>query len=214
MENAGARASVAGKIGGIVVVASNNAHKIEEIKTILGAVMPDAEFKAMGEVGGLPEPEETGTTFEENAFIKAETIHAATGLPAVADDSGLMVDALDGAPGVYSARYAGVHGDDAANNAKLLRELAGVGEGGRTARFVSCVAFVADGVRTCGVGFCEGRVGFEGRGEHGFGYDPLFLPDDTPGKTMAELLPEEKNAISHRRHAIEALADELRRIEG
>ena len=214
MENAGARASVAGKIGGIVVVASNNAHKIEEIKTILGAVMPDAEFKAMGEVGGLPEPEETGTTFEENAFLKAETIHAATGLPTVADDSGLMVDALDGAPGVYSARYAGVHGDDAANNAKLLRELAGVGEGGRTARFVSCVAFVADGVRTCGVGFCEGRVGFEGRGEHGFGYDPLFLPDDTPGTTMAELLPEEKNAISHRRHAIEALADELRRIEG
>ena len=214
MENAGARASVAGKIGGIVVVASNNAHKIEEIKTILGAVMPDAEFKAMGEVGGLPEPEETGTTFEENAFIKAETIHAATGLPTVADDSGLMVDALDGAPGVYSARYAGAHGDDAANNAKLLRELAGVGEGGRTARFVSCVAFVADGVRTCGVGFCEGRVGFEGRGEYGFGYDPLFLPDDTPGKTMAELLPEEKNAISHRRHAIEALADELRRIEG
>lgn len=214
MENAGARASVADKIGGIVVVASNNAHKIEEIKTILGAVMPDAEFKAMGEVGGLPEPEETGTTFEENAFIKAETIHAATGLPTVADDSGLMVDALDGAPGVYSARYAGVHGDDAANNAKLLRELAGVGEGGRAARFVSCVAFVADGVRTCGVGFCEGRVGFEGRGEHGFGYDPLFLPDDTPGKTMAELLPEEKNAISHRRHAIEALADELRRIEG
>lgn len=214
MENAGARASVAGKIGGIVVVASNNAHKIEEIKTILGAVMPDAEFKAMGEVGGLPEPEETGTTFEENAFIKAETIHAATGLPTVADDSGLMVDALDGAPGVYSARYAGVHGDDAANNAKLLRELAGVGEGGRTARFVSCVAFVADGVRTCGVGFCEGRVGFEGRGEYGFGYDPLFLPDDTPGKSMAELLPEEKNAISHRRHAIEALADELRRIEG
>ena len=214
MENAGARASVAGKIGGIVVVASNNAHKIEEIKTILGAVMPDAEFKAMGEVGDLPEPEETGTTFEENAFIKAETIHAATGLPTVADDSGLMVDALDGAPGVYSARYAGVHGDDAANNAKLLRELAGVGEGGRTARFVSCVAFVADGVRTCGVGFCEGRVGFEGRGEHGFGYDPLFLPDDTPGKTMAELLPEEQNAISHRRHGIEALADELRRIEG
>ena len=214
MENAGARASVAGKIGGIVVVASNNAHKIEEIKTILGAVMPGAEFKAMGEVGGLPEPEETGTTFEENAFIKAETIHAATGLPTVADDSGLMVDALDGAPGVYSARYAGVHGDDAANNAKLLRELAGVGEGGRTARFVSCVAFVADGVRSCGVGFCEGRVGFEGRGEYGFGYDPLFLPDDTPGKTMAELLPEEKNAISHRRHAIEALADELRRIEG
>ena len=207
--------SLADAIGdGVVVVASNNAHKVEEIKTILGAVLPHARFKAMGEIGGLPEPEETGDTFEENAFIKAEAIHTATGLPTVADDSGLMVDALDGAPGVYSARYAGVHGDDAANNAKLLRELDGVPGGERTARFVSCVAFVTDDVRTCGIGFCEGRVGFEGRGEHGFGYDPLFLPDDTPGKTMAELTPDEKNAISHRRHAIEALAAELARIEG
>ena len=206
-------ASLADAVGdGVVVVASNNAHKVEEIKTILGAVLPRAQFKAMGEIGGLPEPEETGDTFEENAFIKAEAIHAATGLPTVADDSGLVVDALDGAPGVYSARYAGVHGDDAANNAKLLRELEGVAAQGRTARFVSCVAFVADDVRTCGIGFCEGAVGFEGRGEHGFGYDPLFLPDDTPGKTMAELTPDEKNAVSHRHHAIEALAEELGRI--
>lgn len=212
MEEARAKVPSVQGVSGIVVVASNNAHKIEEIKTILGAVMPHAEFKAMGEVGGLPEPEETGSTFEENAFIKAETIHTATGLPTVADDSGLMVDALGGAPGVYSARYAGVHGDDDANNAKLLRELEDVGEADRAARFVSCVAFVSDDVRTCGIGFCEGRIGFEARGEHGFGYDPLFLPDDTPGKTMAELLPEEKNAISHRRHAIEALADELGRI--
>lgn len=193
----------------IVAVASNNAHKIVEIQTILGATLPNARFVAMGELGDLPEPEETGTTFEENAFIKADAIHAATGLPTVADDSGLMVDALDGAPGVYSARYAGEHGNDAANNAKLLRELEGVEAPARTARFASCVAFVADGVRTCGMGFCEGSIGFEGRGEHGFGYDPLFLPEDTPGKTMAELTPDEKNAISHRKHAIEALAAKL-----
>ena len=197
-----------------IVVATGNAHKLTEIEAILGKVMPEVRFVALGQLGDFEDPEENGTTFLENAIIKAQAAVEETGLMAIADDSGLVVDALGGEPGVYSARYAGVHGDDAANNAKLLRELAGVGEGGRTARFVSCVAFVADGVRTCGVGFCEGRVGFEGRGEYGFGYDPLFLPDDTPGKTMAELLPEEKNAISHRRHAIEALADELRRIEG
>ncbi len=195
-----------------VVVASNNKHKIEEMRVILGPVLPDAEFKAMGEIGGLPEPDETGTTFEENAFIKAQTIHDLTGLPTVADDSGLVVDALGGAPGVYSARYCGVHGDDAANNAKLLREMADVPEGRRTARFMSCVAYVDEGVRICGVGSCEGTVGFEGRGSNGFGYDPLFWPADTPGKTMAELTPTEKNAISHRKHAIEALAQELGRL--
>ncbi len=195
-----------------VVVASNNKHKIEEIRAILGPVLPGAEFKAMGEIGGLPEPEETGDTFEENAFIKAQTIHDLTGLPTVADDSGLVVDALDGAPGVYSARYAGTHGDDAANNAKLLRELEGMAAPERTARFMSCVTYVDKDVRTCGIGACEGTVGFELKGTNGFGYDPLFWPEDTPGKTMAELSPEEKNAISHRKHAIEALAEELGRL--
>ncbi|MBS5477259.1 MAG: non-canonical purine NTP pyrophosphatase, RdgB/HAM1 family, partial [Coriobacteriia bacterium] len=106
-----------------VVVASGNKHKIIEIEAILGAVMPGARFVSIKELGDFPDPEETGDTFEENAFIKAQAAYEATGLPAVADDSGLVVDALDGAPGVYSARYAGVHGDDAANNAKLLREL-------------------------------------------------------------------------------------------
>ncbi len=195
-----------------VVVASNNKHKIEEMRAILGPVLPGAVFKAMGEIGGLPEPEETGATFEENAFIKAQTIHDLTGLPTVADDSGLVVDALGGAPGVYSARYCGVHGDDAANNAKLLREMADVPEGRRAARFMSCVAYVDEGVRVCGIGSCEGVVGFEGRGSNGFGYDPLFWPADTPGKTMAELTAQEKNAISHRKHAIEALAQELGRL--
>ena len=196
-----------------VVVATGNAHKILEIEAILGAVMPGVRFRSIKEFDGYVEPEETGTTFEENAFIKAEAAFAATGLPAIADDSGLVVDALDGEPGVYSARYSGVHGDDEANNAKLLVRLAEVGaddESQRRARFVSCVAFVADDARMAGVGTCEGAIGYEGRGTNGFGYDPLFLPDDTPGKTMAELDPDEKNAISHRRHALDALADALR----
>ena len=194
-----------------VVVASGNRHKVVEIEAILGTVMPQTRFVSIKEVGDFPDPEETGDTFEENAFIKAQAAHEATGLPAVADDSGLVVDALGGAPGVYSARYAGVHGDDAANNAKLLRELDDVPAAERTARFTSCVAYVDENVRVCGVGHCEGAVGFEGRGDGGFGYDPLFLPDDTPGKTMAELTADEKNAISHRFHALRALADRLSR---
>ena len=192
-----------------VVVATGNAHKILEIQAILGTVMPGVEFRSIKEFAGYAEPEETGTTFEENAFIKAAAAHEATGLPAVADDSGLAVDALGGEPGVYSARYAGVHGDDGANNAKLLENLAGVPAEERTARFVSCVAFVDDGMRLCGEGTCEGFIGFEGVGTNGFGYDPLFLPNDTPGKTMAQLEPDEKNAISHRRHALDALAGKL-----
>ena len=106
-----------------VVVATGNAHKVVEIEAILSSSMPGTRFVSIKELGDFPDPEETGDTFEENAFIKAQAAHEATGLPAVADDSGLVVDALGGAPGVYSARYAGVHGDDAANNAKLLSEL-------------------------------------------------------------------------------------------
>ena len=193
-----------------VVVATGNAHKVVEIEAILSEAMPGTRFVTLKSLGDFPDPEETGETFEENAFIKAQAAHDATGLPAVADDSGLEVDALGGAPGVYSARYAGVHGDDAANNAKLLREMAGVPTAERTARFTSCVAFVGDDVRACGLGHVEGHVGTEPRGEHGFGYDPLFLPVETPGKTMAELTPQEKNAISHRYHALVALADKLR----
>lgn len=197
-----------------VVVATGNAHKVVEIEAILSKAMPGVEFVSIKSLGDFPDPEETGDTFEENAFIKAQAAHEATGLPAVADDSGLEVDVLGGEPGVYSARYAGVHGDDDANNAKLEGALANVGAPERTARFVSCVAYVDEGVRTCGIGTCEGSIGFERRGTNGFGYDPLFLPDDTPGKTMAELSPEEKNAISHRFHALEALSAELSRVFG
>lgn len=193
-----------------VVVATGNAHKLVEIETMLSAALPGMRFVALGQLGDFEDPEETGTTFAENAVIKARAAVDGTGLAAVADDSGLMVDALDGAPGVYSARYAGVHGDDEANNAKLLAALEGVAAPARTARFVSSIAFIEpDGAVAMGEGTCEGTVGTVGRGEHGFGYDPLFLPDDTPGRTMAELEPDEKNAISHRFHALQDLCAKL-----
>lgn len=193
-----------------IVVATGNAHKLTEIEAILSQVLPDVRFVALGQLGDFEDPEETGTTFLENAIIKAEAAVAETGLSAIADDSGLVVDALDGEPGVYSARYAGVHGDDAANNAKLLRNLANTPDEDRTARFMSVVALIhADGTVLTGVGACEGVVAREGRGTNGFGYDPLFLPADTPGKTMAELMPEEKNAISHRFHALQDLSRQL-----
>lgn len=193
-----------------IVVATGNMHKLTEIEAILSQELPGVRFVALGQLGEFPDPEETGETFLENALIKAEAAVAETGLTAIADDSGLVVDALDGAPGVYSARYAGVHGDDAANNAKLLANMAEVPEAARTARFMSVVALVdASGFVLSGTGACEGVIGYEGRGSYGFGYDPLFLPADTPGKTMAELTPEEKNAISHRFHALEDLAGKL-----
>lgn len=193
-----------------IVVATGNAHKLTEIETILSRIMPDVTFVAWGQLGEFEDPEETGTTFLENALIKAEAAVEATGMAAIADDSGLVVDALDGEPGVYSARYAGVHGDDAANNAKLLANLEGVADDDRTARFMSVIALIdASGMVFTGTGACEGVIGHEGRGENGFGYDPLFLPEDTPGRTMAELEPEEKNAISHRFHALEDLVSQI-----
>lgn len=193
-----------------IVVATGNAHKLVEIEAILGAALPGVRFVSIKQLGDFEDPEETGTTFAENALIKARAAVAETGFATVADDSGLVVDALNGEPGVYSARYAGVHGDDAANNAKLLRNLADVPAPDRTARFMSVVALVRpDGTELTGTGACEGTIGFEGRGSNGFGYDPLFLPEDTPGKTMAELTPEEKNAISHRYHALVDLSAKL-----
>ncbi len=198
-----------------VVVATGNMHKLVEIEDILSGVLPGVRFVALGQLGEFPDPEETGSTFLENALIKAEAAVEETGLSAIADDSGLVVDALDGEPGVYSARYAGVHGDDAANNAKLLEKLAGVPDGERAARFMSVIALVdASGAVLTGEGACEGVIGHEGRGEHGFGYDPLFLPNDTPGLTMAELEPAQKNAISHRFHALQDLARQIMPSEG
>ncbi|WP_154028951.1 RdgB/HAM1 family non-canonical purine NTP pyrophosphatase [Olsenella uli] len=193
-----------------VVVATGNAHKVAEIEAILAPVMPGVAFYALGELGDFPDPVENGDAFSENAIIKAQAALEETGLPAVADDSGLVVDALGGEPGIMSARWAGVHGDDARNNAKLMREMEGVADADRTARFHSSVVLVRpDGIVVTGEGDCEGMIGFEPRGEHGFGYDPLFWPADTPGRTMAELEPAEKNAISHRARALAQLAERL-----
>ncbi len=194
-----------------VVVATGNPHKLREIGEILSPVLPGVEFVSVGELGDFPEPEEDGETFVANALIKARAAARETGLPAVADDSGLDVDALDGEPGVRSARWAGVHGDDLANNEKLMARMADVPEAARTARFRSAVCLVTpDGEEVVAEGTCEGTVGYEPRGTGGFGYDPLFWPADTPGQTMAELTPEQKNAISHRFHALSALAEKLR----
>ena len=184
------------------VMATHNKHKITELQRILeplGIQVTTAE---------LPEVEETGTTFEENAQLKARSACRATGLPSVADDSGISVDALGGAPGVYSARYAGPDATDADRNQKLLCELQDTPDEKRTARFVSaiCCAF-PDGSEITVTGVCEGRVARSPRGEDGFGYDPIFLVGK---KTYAELSPSEKDAVSHRGKALRQLAERLR----
>lgn len=199
-----------------VVVATGNAHKLSEIESILGAcsAMSGMVFVALGDLGDFSDPVEDGETFYENALIKARAALDETGLSiAVADDSGLVVDALDGAPGIFSARWAGEHGNDDANNTKLLQELAEVPDEKRTARFHSSVVLVTrdeDGEEVlAGEGDCEGTIAHDRRGTNGFGYDPLFELADIPGKRMAELTPDEKNAISHRRRALDDLVRRL-----
>ena len=188
-----------------VVVATGNAHKVVEIEAILSRVMPGVRFVALGELGDFPDPEENGADFYENALIKARAAQAATGLElAVADDSGLCVDALDDAPGIYSARWAGEHGNDAANNAKLLEELADVADADRGARFHSTVVLVRGEEILRGDGDCPGVIGHELRGSNGFGYDPLFWSTELH-KGMAEATMQEKNKISHRGKAIRKL---------
>ncbi len=193
-----------------VIVATNNAGKIAELRSLLPS---DIELITLREAG-LDSPEEHGVTFAENALLKAR--HAAPHADAaIADDSGLEVAALDGEPGVRSARFSGPGATDEANNNELLRRLAGVGRGGRAARFVSAAAFVS---RSGGEHVVEGSVcgliGESPRGSHGFGYDPLFEIDDPEARafsrrTMAELAIDEKNAISHRGRAVRALIADL-----
>ena len=189
-----------------VVIASNNAHKVAEIEQALD--FPGWKFVTLREAGLVSDPEETGSTFEENARIKAQAAYALAGGSAVlADDSGLEVDALQGEPGVYSSRYAGDHGNDAANNAKLLANLHEVPAEKRTARFVCVLVFIDEnGAETVARGTVEGRIGFAARGDNGFGYDPLFLPDELDGKTtFAEVSQDRKSAISHRGNALRKL---------
>lgn len=188
-----------------VVIASNNAHKVEEIRTALD--FEGWEFYTLSELGVESDPEEDAETFEGNARIKARAAYEAVGCAALADDSGIEVDALGGAPGVHSARYAGGHGDDAANNEKLLRELGDVPPEKRTGRFVSALVFVdEDGTETVARGTVEGRIGYGLQGDGGFGYDPLFYPDVFKGAlTLAEVSQDEKNAVSHRGNALREL---------
>jgi XTP/dITP diphosphohydrolase len=198
-----------------LVLATHNRHKLSELRAILAPVVPGLDASAV--VGaadvGAPEPLEDGVTFSENALIKARALAAFTGLPAVADDSGLCVDILGGAPGIFSARWAGRHGDDAANLALLVAQLADVRPDHRRAHFRCAAALVTpDGFEHVEVGTLEGVLADLPRGDGGFGYDPLLVPDDQPVRaqgrvlTCAELTPEEKNAISHRGNAFRALA--------
>ncbi|MDO8880871.1 MAG: RdgB/HAM1 family non-canonical purine NTP pyrophosphatase [Coriobacteriia bacterium] len=188
-----------------VVVATANRGKLAEIRSALD--FAGWEFVTVADLGREPlDVEETGDTFEANARLKAQAYREAFGMAALADDSGLQVDALGGEPGVYSSRYAGADATDADNNAKLLGALAEVPAEMRTARFRSVIVLIdEDGSETVAVGACEGSIGYEARGEGGFGYDPLFSPNAVPGRTMAELDLAEKNAISHRGAALRAL---------
>jgi len=192
----------------IAVIATGNRHKLEEISEMLKDFR--IQVKSMADMGldGL-EIEETGTTFEENAVIKAETVCQKTGLMALADDSGLEVDALKGAPGIYSARYAGEQGDDEANNKKLLEALKDVPLENRQARFVCALAAVfPEGMKIVVRGTVEGYIDFEEKGDHGFGYDPLFLIP-TYQQTFGQLGPVIKNSMSHRSRAIEVMKTKL-----
>ncbi|MBU6478246.1 MAG: RdgB/HAM1 family non-canonical purine NTP pyrophosphatase [Xanthomonadaceae bacterium] len=188
-----------------LVLASSNAGKLAELSELLAG--SGIELAAQSELD-IGEARETGLTFVENAILKARHASRVSGMPALADDSGLCVDALDGAPGLYSARYAGVHGDNAGNNVKLLRELQGVPDAQRTAHFVCVLALLRsadDPDPLIATGRWRGRVLTAPRGERGFGYDPVFLPDDGGGLGSAELEPALKNRISHRGQALAVL---------
>lgn len=200
-----------------ILLATSNPHKVQEVRAILEPL--GLHVLSLADVPGgaeIPEPVEDADTFEGNARIKALHYAQATGRICLADDSGLEVDALDGAPGVLSARYAGLGDDremrDGANNEKLLHELRNTPDEQRTARFVCamCAAHPTEGVIAIARGHFEGSIAREPRGSNGFGYDPLLLIDD--GRTSAELSPEEKNARSHRGAAARAIAPRLKTL--
>ena len=188
-----------------LLAATNNKGKLREYKRMLEPL--GFEILSLSDLSLQADPEETGSSFAENARIKAEYVCALSGLPALADDSGLCVDALDGAPGIYSARYSG--GSDADNNQKLLQELKDVPMEKRTARFVCAICCAwPDGSFTETEGTCEGKIDFAPVGEEGFGYDPLFLSDEVGSFGLAS--PEEKDAVSHRGEALRKLVARLK----
>lgn len=187
-----------------IIIASRNKGKIKEFKQLFNA--EGIEVLSLDDLKeSIPEIEETGQTFHENAKLKAEAVASIVNEPVIADDSGLIVDALDNRPGVFSARYAGEPTDDVKNYEKVLQELADVDESKRTARFVAVLALARPGEETIYFeGACEGKIALEPKGEHGFGYDPIFIPNQY-NLTMAQLSEEEKNKISHRFHALQQL---------
>lgn len=185
-----------------VVVGTRNAHKIQELERILAPLVPGLQLiPAEG-----PAPEEDGQTFSDNALIKARSAYADSGMPAIADDSGLVVEALDGRPGLYSARYSGT-GDDAENTALVLSQMAGVDN--RAAYFVCAAALVHDGGEVVLEARWEGIIATEPSGGGGFGYDPIFIPH-AHTVSSAELSPANKDALSHRGQAFQSLAEHLR----
>ena len=209
--------------GAALVLATRNLGKLAELRAILAPLAPGLDPRSIVSAAslGAPEPVEDGLSFAANAEIKARALVRATGLPAVADDSGLCVDVLGGAPGIFSARWCGRHGDDAANLRLLLDQISDVADPHRTARFTCAAVLAAPGRGPDGrltvtriERSMEGRLLGEPRGEGGFGYDPIFVPvqEDAPGgagRTTAQMSPEEKNAISHRGQALRALAPVL-----
>jgi XTP/dITP diphosphohydrolase len=186
-----------------LVLATHNAHKVQEVQAILGASVPG--LTVLGYDG--PEPVEDGVTFLENALIKARAAFAHTGKPAMADDSGIAVEVLGGAPGIFSARWTGGR-DSVANRRLLLAQLADVPQQHRAASFVCTIALVTADAELSFTGIWPGSVATEEHGEHGFGYDPIFVPEGF-AVTAAELEPEVKNALSHRALALEQLAGYL-----
>ncbi|MFW0787338.1 RdgB/HAM1 family non-canonical purine NTP pyrophosphatase [Gordonia sp. CPCC 206044] len=199
-----------------VLLASRNAKKLAELQRVVDAAgITGLEVVGLDAVAEYPEEPETGATFEENALIKARAGARATGLACLADDSGLAVDALNGMPGVLSARWCGRHGDDPANNELLLAQISDVPDERRGAAFVSACALVeSDGTETVVRGEWRGTMLRGPRGANGFGYDPLFVPDDAvaQGRSSAELSPAEKDGLSHRGKALAQLVPALREL--
>lgn len=191
-----------------ILLASRNPKKLAELRRILAPALPDVEVVGLDDVAPYPEVPESGATFADNALIKAREGYRQTGLPTVADDSGLTVEALNGMPGVLSARWAGGHGDDGANLRLVLDQLRDVPDQRLGAAFVCAVAYVDDSGEILTDGRMPGRLVRAPRGENGFGYDPIFVPDGEE-RTSAELSVPEKDAISHRGQSLRALASRL-----
>lgn len=198
-----------------LLVASRNAKKLRELRRVLDAAgVVGIELVGLDEVPPFPEAPETGATFEDNALAKARDGAAATGLPCVADDSGIEIDALNAMPGVLSARWSGTHGQDEANTALVLAQLSDTPDERRGAAFVSaCALVIPGGTETVVRGEWRGAVAREPQGKNGFGYDPIFVPEGE-GRSAAQLSPEEKDAASHRGRALRTLIPALEELAG